>query len=168
VPTTTIKRNPRAAFAAMNDEQLHDELGRLESERVRLIDSIEAKRPTREEIAQQVEALRAKRADRLSHQRVTTGLSALANAVPGSRGFRDVEELVLYYVLSSEGFADAVEQVLAQDRPTEADLEPSREQLADVVRRRRAAEMERELRELDAHQADENARRAELEARLRA
>jgi hypothetical protein len=133
---------------------------------MRLIDRIEGQRPTREELAQQVESLRAKRADRFSRERVSTGMSALTNAVPGTAGFRDVEEMVLYYVLSSEGFAGAVEQVLAQDRPSDADVAPIREELAQVIRRSRAVQVEVELRELDARQAEKNALRDELEAYL--
>jgi hypothetical protein len=154
----TTSTDPRAEFGHLSVGELRDELDGVTALERKLQQELGRARPTREQVEALIASVQTKSTARLASLAVG-GLRAATDANPGAPGFRDAETTALAFVLSSDGFADALREQYAARRPSEADLAPKVEEAGRLNRRAAAIKAELELRELDDLRAEEARRR---------
>lgn len=141
---TATTADPRAPFLGRPDSELGDELARLNSQR-RSLGRILESAVTRDSVAEDVKAAQARGVDRLASL-AAPGLAAAQTAVVGTQGWRQVEELVVAFVLASPDFSKGMVRALGEHLPTEADLAPRRAELARIEERMQAIQSEQAAR----------------------
>jgi hypothetical protein len=141
------KNDPRAAFAGIETPELREELEEIAHRRQLVGQDLDRARPTGKQIEDSIDAARERAADFLGGPRGLEVVRSLT-AVPGSQGFRVLTEAATLHVLASDDFAERMKRDVAARRPSETDLAPLREKLAEFDRHERAIRAELDLRKL--------------------